>query len=216
MRVVSVNVGRPRTIEWNGESFATGIFKAPVTERIAMRTVNLDGDEQADLRVHGGPEKAVYAYASERYPFWRHKLDRADLPPGSFGENLTILGLLEEDAHIGDRFRIGTAEVVVTQPRIPCFKLAAKFDRTEIVKEFLESGYSGFYLAVLREGEVGAGDAIEVVARDPQSVSIADLNRIYLHKEDGFALMRRAVQVEALAEGWREMFAKRLKRAVER
>jgi MOSC domain-containing protein YiiM len=205
MQIVSVNVGLPREIEWKGRSVLTGIFKSPTERRVTMRTLNLDGDRQADLRVHGGAEKAVYAYPSEHYPFWRAALNTDELPPGAFGENLTMRGLTEDIVYIGDRFRIGTAEVVVTQPRVPCFKLAAKFRRTAIVKEFLESGRSGFYFSVRREGEVGAGDAVEWISRDPGRVSIADLNRIYRGETEDPDLIQRAVKVEALAAVWREM-----------
>lgn len=210
MRVVSLNVGLPIEIEWRGGPVLTGIFKSPVDSRVAMRTLNFDGDRQADLSVHGGPEKAVYAYPAEHYPFWRDLLNTEDLPPGSFGENLSLEGLTEETVHIGDRLRIGTAEVVVTQPRVPCYKLAAKFDRPEIVREFLECGLSGFYFAVVAEGDVGAGDAVEVVSRDPGAVSVSDLNRLYRTKMRDRDLMRRAVEVPALAAPWREMFTDRL------
>ena len=212
MQVVSVNVGLPREIEYRGELVLTGIFKVPTEQRIAMRKLNLDGDRQADIRVHGGPEKAVYAYPMEHYPFWRALLHSHDLPHGSFGENLTIEGMTEDTINIGDRFRIGSAEVVVTQPRIPCFKLAAKFDRTAIVKEFLESGFSGFYVAVAKEGEVGPSDTVEVLARDPGGVRVSDLNRLYRNKMKDRELMRRAVQVNALAAVWREMLTDRLER----
>lgn len=212
MRIVSVNVGLPREIDWRGEPVLTGIFKAPVEGRIAMRTLNLDGDRQADLSVHGGPEKAVYAYPLEHYPYWRALLRTDDLPPASFGENLTLEGLTENDVSIGDRLCIGTAEVVVTQPRVPCYKLAAKFDRPEIVREFLESGHSGFYFAVAQQGEVGAGDPVEFVSRDPAAIRVTDLNRLYREKMTDRDLMRRAVQVAALAEPWREMLTERLAR----
>jgi MOSC domain-containing protein YiiM len=210
MRIVSVNVGLPRQMDAGGREVMSGIFKSPVEGRTRVRRLNLDGDRQADLSVHGGPEKAVYAYPCEHYPFWRKQLGRPSLPPGSFGENLTVEGLNEETIHIGDQLRMGTAELVVVQPRMPCFKLAGKFERPKIVKEMLDSGYSGLYLAVLVEGEVAAGDAIEILLRDPAEVSIADLNRLLVHKTNDEALMRRAIQVEALAAGWRQMLADRL------
>ncbi len=177
MHVVSVNVGLPRRITWQGRPVLTGIFKEPVEGRIAVRRLNLEGDLQADLSVHGGPEKAVYAYPAEHYDFWRGLLPEIALPPGSFGENLTVEGLTEENAHVGDRFQIGTAEVMVTQPRMPCYKLAAKFGRTDIIRYFLESRRSGFYLAVLHEGAVGRGDSIQVIERASRGASIAALNR---------------------------------------
>lgn len=177
MRVVSVNVGLPQPIIWKGRPVLSGIFKEPVEGRIAVRRLNLDGDGQADLTVHGGPEKAVYAYPLEHYDFWRGLLSGIDLPPGSFGENLTVEGLTEENVHIGDCFQIGTTQMKVTQPRMPCYKLAAKFEGTDIVRHFLETGYSGFYLAVVREGEVGSGDAIQLIAQAAQKVSIAEINK---------------------------------------
>lgn len=177
MRVVSVNVGLPQPILWKGHPVLSGIFKEPVEGRITVRRLNLEGDGQADLTVHGGPEKAVYAYSLEHYDFWRGLLPGIDLPPGSFGENLTVEGLTEENVHIGDCFQIGTAQMRVTQPRMPCYKLAAKFGRTDIVRHFLETGYSGFYLAVIREGEVGSGDAVQLIAQATQKVSITEINK---------------------------------------
>ena len=213
MQVLSVNVGMPREIEWKGDTFVTGIFKSPAAGHIPVRSLNLKGDRQADLTVHGGTDKAVYAYPVEHYAFWREVLQVEDMPYGSFGENLTLTGLMEDDVHIGDRFRIGTTVLVVTQPRVPCYKLAAKFRRPEIVREFLESGRSGFYLAVLREGGIGAGDAVQVTLRDVQSVRIADLNLLYRRKSVDTHLMRRALQVEALAPSWRVMLIDRLERS---
>lgn len=161
MRVLSVNVGEPQEIAWHGRVVRTAIFKQPVSGRVAVRRLGMAGDAQADLTVHGGPDKAVYAYPGEHYPSWRQELGRPDLPWGAFGENLTLEGLVEEDVAIGDRLRIGTAEFVVTQPRLPCFKLALRFERQDIGKLFMASGRSGFYLAVAREGEIAAGDLVE-------------------------------------------------------
>ena len=177
MRVISVNVGLPREITWKGETVFTGIFKEPVEGRVAVRTLNIDGDRQADLTVHGGRKKAVYAYPSEHYSWWRETLGTSDLPPGSFGENLTLEGMLESDIRIGDRFAIGSTEFEVTQPRVPCYKLAAKFARVEIIREFLESGYSGFYFAVVKEGEIGSGDEIVLTGSAPDRFTIAEANR---------------------------------------
>ena len=214
MRIVSVNVGLPRPALWPGREVMTGIFKEPVAGRVAVRALNLDGDRQADLSVHGGVHKAVYAYPSEHYPFWEEVLERENLPWGTLGENLTTEGWLEEEVFLGDRFRAGTAELVVTQPRMPCFKLAVKLGRTDVVETFLESGRSGFYFAVTREGEVGAGDAFERIHEDENRVSIADTVRLYLDR-DGRSdpdLLRRVVRVEALPESWREHFGKQAKR----
>lgn len=190
----------------------TGFYKDPVEGRVKVRRTNLDGDGQADLSVHGGPDKAVYVYPSEHYPFWRRELELENLPWGSFGENLTAEGWWEDEVHIGDRFRIGTAEFAVTQPRMPCFKLAMKFDRDDVVETFLESGRPGFYLAVTREGELGAGDAMERIHEDENGVTVVDVVRLYMdrHGESDPDLLRRAVAIEALSEGWREHFRKRL------
>jgi MOSC domain-containing protein YiiM len=161
MKVVSLNLGLPQTVQWKGKAVSTGIFKASVSGRIALRPLNFDGDRQADLSVHGGPDKAVYVYPAEHYAYWRRELPDMALPWGMFGENLTTEGLQEEDAlQVGDRFRIGSAEVVVTQPRLPCFKLGLRFGRDDIVRRFLASGRTGFYFRVVGEGDVAAGDPI--------------------------------------------------------
>jgi len=188
----------------------TGIFKEPVEGRIKVGTLNLDGDRQADLSVHGGPSKAVYAYPAEHYDFWRDEFPGAPLPWGMFGENFTVEGLREDRVNIGDRFRIGSAELMVTEPRLPCYKLAAKFGRDDIIKRFLNSGRTGFYFAVLREGEVGAGDDIELLGQDDHRIVVADITRLYVHDKDDVNTLRRAVQLEALPESWRRHFQKRI------
>ncbi|HSB71063.1 MAG TPA: MOSC domain-containing protein [Candidatus Methylomirabilis sp.] len=213
MRLVSVNVGLPREVAAKGKRVRTGIFKEPVDGRVLLRTLNLEGDRQADLTVHGGPSKAVYAYPSEHYQYWRKELPDMHLPWGMFGENFTTEGLLEGQVHVGDRFRIGSAEVMVTEPRLPCYKLGVRFGREDIIKRFLHSGRTGFYFAVLREGEVEAGDAIEVIGRDDSRVTIPDIVRLYLLKRYDRAdeeKVHRAVQVEALPESWRSHFRRRL------
>jgi MOSC domain-containing protein YiiM len=212
MNVVSVNVGLPREVTYKGKRLTTGIFKEPVEGRTMLRRLNLDGDRQADLSVHGGPSKAVYAYPSEHYEYWREQLAGVDLPWGMFGENLTVEGLREDRVNIGDRFRIGSAHVMVTEPRLPCHKLAAKFGRDDIIKRFLHSGRTGFYFAVLQEGEVGAGDQITVIGRDKHGVTVADITRLYVHDKDDVTTLRRAVQVEALPESWRGYFQKRIEK----
>lgn len=209
MKLISVCVGLPREMRWKGKSVTTGIFKQPVNERVMLRTLNLDGDGQADLTVHGGVEKAVYAYPMEHYAYWRQELPDEDLPWGAFGENLTIEGLSETFVNIGDRFRIGTAVVMVTQPRFPCFKLNLKFGRDDMVKRFLNSRLSGIYFSVVVEGEVGVGDEIELVSRDENNVTVADIVQIYVREADG-DLVRRAVQVPALADGLRTYFQKQI------
>lgn len=178
MKVLSVNVGLPRIVEYNGEPIATGIYKDSVGDaRIAVNELNLAGDAQADLRVHGGYSKAVYVYPSEHYEFWKKELPEMDLPFGVFGENLTTEGLTEITVNISDRFRIGTAEFVVTQPRQPCFKLGIRFGRTDIIKRFARSGRSGFYLAIEKTGELGAGDEIALLSREPSQPSVFEVVR---------------------------------------
>jgi MOSC domain-containing protein YiiM len=202
--LISIQVGVPRTVKCDGEEVATGIFKSPVNPRVRLRELNLDGDQQADLSVHGGQNKAVYAYPSEHYPFWKRELPGVDLPWGSLGENFTTAGLLENSVCLGDRFEIGTAEVVVTQPRIPCFKLNLKFGRHDMIKRFLASHRSGFYLRVLREGEVGAGDEIVSTHQDENRISVADVLRLYLGESDSRELLERALRVKYLSPSWRE------------
>src|SRR5438477_2792677 len=179
MKLVSINVGLPREVQWHGKTVLTSIFKAPVAGLVKVGRLNLEGDRQSDLKVHGGADKAVYVYPAEHYAFWRAELPGVDLPWGAFGENLTTEGLMEDSVHIGDRFRIGSAELVVTQPRMPCFKLAIRFGRPDMVKRFLRSGRTGVYLAVAREGEVTAGDAATLIARYALSISIAAIAGLY-------------------------------------
>ena len=178
MKVLSVNVGLPRLVEYNGEPIATGIYKDSVGDaRIAVNEFNLAGDAQADLRVHGGYSKAVYVYPAEHYEFWRGEFPEMDLPFGMFGENLTIEGLTEKDVNVGDRFRIGTAEFLVTEPRQPCFKLGVRFGRSDIIKRFAKSGRSGFYLAIVKTGELGAGDEIKFLSRESGQPSVFEVVR---------------------------------------
>jgi len=210
MRVLSVNVGLPRELEWNGKIVRTSIFKQPVTGRVRVARLNVEGDQQSDLTVHGGPEKAVYAYPSEHYPFWRGELAKMDLAWGVFGENFTTTGLLEETLHIGDRVRIGSAEFVVTQPRMPCFKLGIRFNRSDMVKRFLQSGRTGFYFAVLREGEVGAGDSIELLEKDQNNIPVADVVNLYRGTANQ-ELLRRVSELPSHPNSWREYFRKRLR-----
>jgi MOSC domain-containing protein YiiM len=208
-RIVSVNVGLPREVAWRGEIVTTSIFKSPVAGRVMVRRLNLDGDRQSDLTVHGGADKAVYAYPSEHYAWWREQLPGAELPWGSFGENLTTEGLLESEVRIGDRWTIGEAGFRITQPRMPCFKLGIRFDRPDMVKRFLRSGRSGFYLGVERVGEVAAGDAIAVTAVDPGAVTVADVVGLYTVDRGDPVLLRRASELASLPENWREYFRKR-------
>ena len=211
MKLLSVNVGLPREIEWKGKIVRTSIFKEPVSGRVRVTKLNVSGDQQSDLAVHGGINKAVYVYPSEHYAFWREELPGADLPWGMFGENLTTEGPLDDQTvFIGDRFQIRSAEFVVTQPRMPCFKLGIRFGRPDIIKRFLHSGRNGFYLAVLQEGEVAAGDSIELVARDQNGITVAEIVNLYSADAANQDLLRRVSELSALPESWRDYFRKRL------
>jgi len=210
MKLLSVNVGLPREALWNGKLVRTSIFKTPVKGRVRVATLNLSGDEQSDLSVHGGADKAVYVYPSEHYPFWRKELPDMDLPWAMFGENFTTEGMLEDAVHVGDRIQVGSAEFVVTQPRMPCYKLAIRFGRPDIVKRFLRSGRTGFYLAVLREGEVTAGDSIELLAHDEHGVTVADIVSLYTADATNQELLRRVSELPALPAGWRDYFRQRI------
>ena len=210
MRVVSVNVGLPRTVTWKGRLVTTGIFKEPIDGRVQVRRLNLDGDRQADLSVHGGLNKAIYAYPSEHYDYWRGEFPGMELPWGCSGKTSPLQELQEEAVDVGDQFRIGSAVAMVTQPRVPCYKLAAKFGREDIIERFLASGRSGFYLKVIQEGEVGAGDSIELMSRDSHAVTVADIARLYTRTSNDRDLLQRAVRVEALPENWRARFQQQI------
>jgi MOSC domain-containing protein YiiM len=212
MKLISLNVARPRLALYKGATINTGIFKQPVSGPVQLRTLNLDGDRQADLSVHGGPYKAVYAYPSEHYPFWRDELPGTDLPWGMFGENFTTEGLAESDLHIGDRLQIGSAIVMVRQPRQPCYKLAAKFQRDDMLERFLHSGRSGFYFSVEQEGTVAAGDSLEFLSRDQEAVTIAEMNRLFVQEKYNRLLLEKAIASAALREDWRDYFLPRLSR----
>jgi MOSC domain-containing protein YiiM len=213
MKLVSVNVGLPRLLTRGGATFKTGIFKHPAPRRIRLRTTNLDGDRQADLSVHGGVNKAVYGYPSEHYPAWNAELP--ELPDfartwGAFGENFTTEGLLETDVSVGDRYRVGSAVVRVTTPRLPCYKLAAKFQRDDIIERFVRSGRCGFYFSVVEEGEVGAGDEFELLEREDPTLTIAEAKRLYTAKSPDRETLQRSLHVKILPESWRERFRARL------
>ena len=214
MKLISVNVGRPRIVLWKGTQVSTAIFKSPVEGAIEAKQLNLRGDRQADLSVHGGPYKAVYAYPSEHYPYWREQLPQADLAWGAFGENLTTEGLFEDSLYIGDQLRIGSALLMVTQPRVPCYKITIRFDRDDMIKRFIESNTSGFYFSVIEEGQLAGGDKIEIVHRDPAKVSVADINHLYYGTArqgtpNAHDLLTRAVNLEALPESWRDHLRQR-------
>jgi MOSC domain-containing protein YiiM len=214
MKIISLNVGLPRIVEYNGEPVATGIFKEPVAGPVMLRTLNLDGDRQADLTVHGGWSKAVYAYPVEHYEFWKRELPEMELPYGMFGENFTTEGLFE-DVNVGDRFRLGDAELMVTEPRLPCYKLGIKFGRADIIKRFLQSRRTGFYFAVVKEGMVETGDAFELLSRDANNITIADITRLYAFEKDDLKTLQRAVKLAALSASWRRYFRKQIQKLEE-
>lgn len=216
MKIVSLNVGMPREVMWHGRAVTTGIFKSPVNGRVALRALNLDGDRQADLSVHGGEYKAVYCYPLEHYDYWKKELPGRDLPMGMFGENFTTEGSPQDSVHLGDRFSVGSAEVLVTQPRLPCYKLGVRFQSDDMVRRFLASGRTGFYLAVTREGEVAAGDEIKVISREGNAVPVSEITRLYIAKRydaNDVKSLRRALQVAALPDSWKEYFRERLEKA---
>ena len=209
MHVVSLNVGGPREVEWRGRLVRTSIWKEPAQGAVRVTSLNLDGDAQSDLSVHGGPDKAVYAYPAEHYDYWQRELDVDALPWAAFGENLTTAGILEPDIAIGDRVRVGSVELMVTQPRLPCFKLGIRFGRDDMVKRFLQSGRSGFYFAVVREGEITAGDRLEIAVRDTRGVTVSDMIALETADEPDRDLLRRALETPALPESWKRHFRKR-------
>lgn len=211
-RIVSVNVSLPKVIDFEGQRTTTGIFKEPVEGRVSLRTLNLDGDRQADLTVHGGPDKAVYAYSMEHYDYWHGIFPDLPIPIGMFGENLTVERLIESEVNVGDVFRIGSATVIATQPRMPCYKLGVKFGRMDVLKKFLASGRSGIYFRVFKEGEVAAGDSIVQIREDSNRITISDIVRLYSNEREDLQTMRRAVKVEALPKGWKRYFLEQIQR----
>lgn len=215
MKLVSVNCGLPREVVWHGRTVASGIWKEPVKGRVALRVLNLEGDRQADLSVHGGSAKAVYCYPASHYAYWNEQLPGRDISIAMFGENFTTEGLVEDSVFIGDRFSVGSAELVVTQPRLPCYKLAVRFELDDMVKRFLRSRRTGFYMAVTREGDVGAGDEIRLIGRPQASVSVSEVTRLYVTKEysnEDICVLWRTLTIEALPDSWKDYFRTRLQR----
>ena len=205
MKVLSINVGLPRKVLFNGQTITTAIFKDPVKHPIMVRKLNLDGDKQADLTVHGGVDKAVYSYPAEHYDYWRKQFPDIDLTWGMFGENFTTEGLMEDTVNIGDQFQIGSAELVATQPRMPCYKLGVRFGRMDVIRRFLASGRPGIYLRVLKEGEVQLGDKINIIRRDENNVTVKDIVHLYITRDhaDNIETMRQAIKIRDLPEGWK-------------
>jgi MOSC domain-containing protein YiiM len=211
MKIVSVNVGVPREVVFNGQIVSTAIFKDPVNAPIMLRKLNLDGDKQADLTVHGGVDKAVYSYPAVHYDYWRKEFPNMNLVWGMFGENLTTDGLMEDTVNIGDEFRIGSAKVVATQPRMPCYKLGVRFGRMDIIKRFLASGRPGIYFKVLKEGKIKTGDEIILSKRDNNNVTVKDVVWLYTQEQD-IDTMNRAAQIRHLAEGWKDYFKEQVEK----
>jgi len=207
-RVLSVNVGTPKQVPSGKASVLTSIFKSPVEGRADIRRHNVAGDRQSDLTVHGGPNKAVYCYPIEHYPYWQEQLPEMDFSPGMFGENLTTEGITEEAVFIGDQFRVGSALLQVTQPRMPCFKLGIRFGRADMVKRFWQSGRSGIYFSVVEEGDVAAGDAIEKAAQGPEEISAADVVRLYRGDATDAELLGRALRAP-LSGSWKQELRER-------
>ena len=211
MKVLSVNVGLPRKVLFNGQIVTTAIFKDPVKGPIMLRKLNLDGDKQADLTVHGGVDKAVYSYPAEHYDYWRKQFPSMDLVWGMFGENFTTEGLMEDSVNIGDQFQIGYTKLVATQPRMPCYKLGVRFGRMEVIRQFMASGRPGIYFRVLEEGEVEAGDKIRTIRKDKNNVTVKDIVCLYITRDHiDIETMRRATKIRALPEGWRYEFKQRI------
>ena len=208
--VISVNVGRPKTVQWRGQAVTTGIFKSPVEGLVALRKHNLDGDQQADPSVHGGPTKAVYVYPTQHYDFWRTELPDVEFGWGLFGENFSVEDMDEASIFIGDEYRVGTARVVVTEPRMPCFKLGVRFGMPDMPKRFLRSQRSGFYFGVVEEGEVKAGDTLDLLSKHPDGLTIADVTGLYTTEKDNVALLRKAIAATALPDSWKGSFANQL------
>ncbi len=212
MKVLSVNVGLPKNVLFNGQIITTAIFKDPVNSPIILRKLNLDGDKQADLTVHGGIDKAVYSYPEEHYYYWRKQFPNMDLGWGMFGENFTTEGLLEDAVNVGDQFQIGSAKLVATQPRMPCYKLGVRFGHMDVIRKFMTSGRPGIYFKVLTEGEIKTGDKIKLIKRDKNNVTVKDIVTLYITRNntDNIETMRRATKIRDLPEGWRSEFQQKI------
>jgi MOSC domain-containing protein YiiM len=209
MRLIDISVGMPKLVAVGDGSVSTAIFKDHVEGPVRVNELNLEGDGQADLRLHGGWAKAVYAYPKEHYDPWADELPETKLVHGNFGENLTTEGLLETEIFIGDQLRIGSAEFVVTQPRLPCYKLGIRFGRKDILRRFLVSRRTGFYLAVLKTGVIETGDNIDIISRDENGVSVDDIVRIFAFDKTDISTIERALKIEVLPESWKEDFKER-------
>ena len=212
MKLLSVNVGFPRNVLFNGQIITTAIFKDPIKGSIPLRKLNLEGDKQADLTVHGGIDKSVYSYPAEHYDYWGKQFPDTDLKWGMFGENFTTEGLLEDAVNVGDQFQIGSAKLVATQPRMPCYKLGVRFGRMDVIRRFMASGRPGIYFKILQEGEVETGNKIKIIRRDKNNVTVKDIVSLYNARNhlDNIETMRRAIRIKDLPEGWRYEFQQKI------
>ncbi len=213
MKLLTVSVSMRKEVPYMGKTVATGIFNEAVAGRIRLRSLNLDGDEQVDLKGHGGVYKAVYVYSTENYEYWARELARNDFSHPQFGENFTVEGMTEDEINVGDVFKVGGARLEVTQPRVPCYRLGIKMDNVQFPKMFLNSCRVGFYLRVLDEGDVGAGDTIELLSRDPQGMSVRDVCHLYYFDKHNLEDCKRAIRIRAMSPGWRDGFVARLEKA---
>lgn len=212
MELVSINIATIKTIEHNGKQVPTGIFKQPTTGSVYVGKYNLEGDNQADLKNHGGRNKAIYGFSQDHYPYWASVLNNPHLEPGAFGENLTITNLDESRIHIGDQFRLGECLLEVSQPRVPCFKLGIALNNMDIPQQFIEQGETGVYFRVIEEGSIKAGDQLELVASEPSKIAVKSLFRAYFDKDHSRAVevLKTAVELPQLAEEWRAILPKRI------
>ncbi|HAS45268.1 MAG TPA: MOSC domain-containing protein [Microscillaceae bacterium] len=216
MTLDAISVGRPQEAQWQGKTFQTSIFKTPVSGPVKVFFNNLEGDQQSDLKVHGGPTRAIYGYATEYYDFWKkelglEKLDSGKLPWGFFGENLTISGgLFEDQLHVGDRFAIGDVELEVMQPRMPCFKLAMKVNDKGFIKKFADARKVGSYFGVIKEGTIEAGQSLTPTFVSENSITIDEIVELYFFDKDNKSLINKALQTERLTDSWKEYLQKRL------
>jgi MOSC domain-containing protein YiiM len=209
MKLLSLNISKPITVDYRGKPLETGIFKNSVNQTLRLSITQLEGDGQGDLINHGGVDKAICAYCAEHYPYWEEKLQRK-LPYGAFGENFTISGLLESAIHIGDVYEIGTAIVQVSQPRQPCYKLALKHQVADLAVQVQESGYTGYYFRVLQEGLVDSGQTFRLQSNHPLAITVAETNRLKYVDQSDHAAIRRLVTVNELSDSWRDFFQARL------
>ncbi len=211
LQIVSVNVGQVREVEDNGRTVTTAIFKSPVEGPVRAEGVNLRGDAQADLSVHGGPDKAIYGFASEHYAQWRADYPHIEFTWGAFGENLTTAGLLEDDALIGARYRCGSLVLRVTEPRMPCSKFGLRLGDKSVLKHMIDTGHSGFYFAIDEEGEIEAGDTLEHLDTPQGAIPVSEISRLYFSKERDAAELEAALAAPAVTKEWSDWLEEQLK-----